>query len=520
MSGIFDKKTEAVNRREARTQKELKEKKKVRIIATTIVVVLAVLFCGALFLNSKFIRRTLPAITIGDVNFTAVEFDYFYNSAYLEFSEMINSDYPDYSYLLPTGRPFSNQINYLNGEGEPWSETFIAMAVDTMTELAQFYSAAKAAGYTLTDEKRQELEDQISSLVMQAIMYGYPSFNSFLQMVYGPNIHEDSYRKVIEFSFIAREYSRHIYESFIYSDRELADYYNEKRDSLDNFTYRYFLVNAEYVYRDDFETDEEYEEASEAALEDAREKAAEIAAGVVTENDFLAAALDYNEDIYSSPDSTLIVYPGLWIGSEYESWIKDPERRLGDITTVDVASGTYIIFFVERDPNEYRMAEMRQILIMPETISADDYLEGEDDPQYLEDVENAWEQARERAETVLALFIEGGATEELLLELMEEYSDDWTEGGFYDEISKDMSHKKMIREVEEFLFDPSREYGDFELVKSEAYGYHLLFFMGYGERYCDYTAERGIRERDYYAWLDSFTPIEAVRRWAFILTMQ
>ena len=84
MSGLFDKRSDGATRREARTQKEQQARQKSRIIAISVLLVVALLFVAALFINSNFIRRTLPAITIGGRSFTAAEFDYFYNMAVFE----------------------------------------------------------------------------------------------------------------------------------------------------------------------------------------------------------------------------------------------------------------------------------------------------------------------------------------------------------------------------------------------------------------------------------------------------
>ena len=518
MSATFEKRTDGSNRRQVRVQKELQEKRKFRIITITVVAVLAVLFIGALFVNSKFIRRNLPAISIGGERFSAAEFDYFYNNAYLEYSQMIQSNYPDLAYLLPTGKPFSSQINQMTGE--PWSKTFESMAIENITGLARLHKAAMAAGFVLSDEKRQALEDSIESLMAQSAMLSFPSFEAFLHAYYGVNINEKVFRRVFEYIYIASEYSQYVYDSFKYNEAELTDYYSENSDSLDIFTYRYFMVTADSVAEDDYDTTEEYDAAKEAAKASASENAVKILAGIEDEDGFISAAREYNEVTFDNPDSTLINYPGSWISGDYASWLKEAGRLYGDVTTVDTSTGTYIVFFVDRDNNEYRMPEMRQILILRESIDPDDYDEGEDDPAYQEAVENAEIEAGDRAENVLKLFTEGGGTEEYLLELMPDYSDDTTNGGFYDEISKDVSHRKMIKEIENWLFDPVREYGDFEMIRSEAYGYHLVFFMGHGERYCDYAAEQGLRGRDYSAWEDGLDQGDAVTHWAYKLTLQ
>jgi len=125
------------------------------------------------------------------------------------------------------------------------------------------------------------------------------------------------------------------------------------------------------------------------------------------------------------------------------------------------------------------------------------------------------------------LFIAGGATESLLIELTAEHSDDLADG-LYTEIarfsyqSRHMADVRSIREVpeiEQWLFDGSRQIGDSELIYTEAFGYHLLYFTGYGERFSDFIAADRMRGRDHMAWLEGFEEdVGIVRHWALALT--
>jgi len=532
MSGVFDKKTEKVSKREERVLREQKEKKKTRIIAITTVVVFAILVAGSLVLNSKFIRRKMPAINIGGVNFTAAEFDYFFYNAYYEYSNMIYQQFGDSaSSMLPTtGKPLKSQPYPYAEEAETWADVFILNATEQMSEIVQIYNAARAAGFEMPAETAQLLEEDIANLRMYADAYGYPSLDAFIQQNFGASINEATYRKALEFTSYASAYSEHVNDSFEYSAGELADYYNEHRDEYDTFTFRYFLYRVDTVSEADYDSTEDYEAAKEAAQAECLAKAEDIVAGIFSEDDFVAAAHDYDHSQFEDPASTLKVYPGSWLGNYYGPWLKESGRAYGDVSTADSAGGTYIVFYIDRDSNEYNLVEMRQILVMreevdPEMLNAEDIdvsdllsPDFDADAAYELAVAKADERARIKAETALSLFEEGGATEDALLGLMEEYSDDTAEGGFYDLISKDASQNKMILEVENWLFAPGRKYGDYGIVRSEDYGYHLLFFMGFGERLCDYLADTNMRKADFADWKASLAPVESNKLWGFVLT--
>ena len=518
MSGTFDKKSSGAIRRQARLEKELKAKRKTRIIAISVSAVLAVLLIGALFINSKYARRTLPAVTIGGRGFSAAEFDYFYRTASYEYIDLYNSQLGEYaSDYLPANQhpPYTNQINPMTGD--PWSDTFKDYAISNMTNLVQKYNAAIAAGFVMSDEDRAKMESDIDMIRTQAATYEGATFESYLQAAFGPNMNEALFRKISEMISISNAYNNQMRDSFTFTNAELAAYYDENKDTLDIYAHRFFLVRPEAVSQEDYETTDEYDAAVADALDESRALAAQFAAGIESEDDFIAAAREYDETLFADDDSTLREYPGAWLGSDYGPWLMEPDRQYGDVTAAESTSGAYVVFFVSRDSNDYRMTEMRQMLFMRPTVSPEDYAEGADDPEYLEAFELADAEARERAEAMLDLFVRGGATEDALLMVMTGNTDDSTEGGFYDKISKDLSGEmKVVPEIEEWLFDPARHYGDYELIRTESYGYHLVFFMGYGERYCDYLAESKLRDEAHKAWSEGLDPVDVAERWAFI----
>jgi len=520
MSETFEKRLDGASRRQSRLEKERKEKKKVRLITLIVVTVLALIFASAMFINSKLIRRILPAITIGDVNFSAVEYDYYFTTAYNEYQNQMYSYLGEgaIDYLPSTDSPLSEQVQ--NEEtGETWEDNFANSAIQRMTGMAQIYSAAMAAGYKLPADSAEEISSQITDLKEQAEMYGFPSFARYLQQVFGSSMTEASLRKIMERSFLASSYSKHIYDSYEYSTNELAAYYSENADSLDKFIFRVFTVEAEPIEHD-HETEEEYveedEAANEASVAAAREMAALIASGINSVDDFISAAKEYNEVYYGEPDSTLVEYSGSdLINLDFGDWLQDSARTRGNVMTQDIDTGSYVVCFVERDKNEYRTVNMRQIQVVPEMVDSSVYDDGEEDPEYLVEVQQAEANAEARATEALNQFTNGGGTQEKLIELMEEYSSDSTEGGLYENLSKGY----MPQEINDWLFDPARKEGDYKLIKTD-YGHHLVFFVGFGERSCDVSAENGLRERDYGAWTESLVEAEPVTRWAFSLTQK
>jgi len=528
MSGMFEPKSNKATRKIERTQKEEKARRKSKIIKIVVISVLLVTTATALILNSGFIRRTVPVVTIDGVSFNTAEFEYFFNSEYIEYANFM-SQFQGMSGMMPEqGIPLSRQIYDIDpetGEETTWAEFFVTGAINKLTNLVSVYKAAKAYGFELSDEHLDAIEEELSMMSIQSMFSGYPSVDSYLKQVFGSGMNERVFREVKEFTTTASAYRTHVRDSFEYSNDTLAAYYAENTDILDIITYRQFMVNIEYLDQEDYASEAEFIEATEAAQEEARSEAAEIINGIQSEQEFIEAAGEYME-FYYDPDSTLRTSQAGRLDVTTSDWLLDEARNYGDTGLFDTDQGTNILLFVSRDDNSYRTVGMRQILIMREQIDPMEFPEGEFDPGYLQALEVAEREATERAEMMHMQFIALGETESAFNELMLEYTDDTTVDGAYFNISKYpyqseyFSSMKVVPEIEDWLFYEGRVVGDTELIYTSAFGYHLLYFTGLEEPFFELIADDRMRTRDHTAWLDDLTLGEPVRHFALRLLVQ
>ena len=516
MSGMFEPKTDKASRKIAQTQKEIKEKKKKRTRTVIILVVLALVAAIAITINSSFIRRTLPVVTIDGRGFNTAEFEYFFNAEYNDFAEDLQQQGLEV-FLPDPARPLSEQI-YDNQTGMTWAQFITEKTMANLSEITAMYNMAKAAGFVLTQEQTDEIDMELEMIAFQAMISGFPTSDSLLQRMFGNSMNERIFRNILEFLFTARYYSEHIRESFSYTQDSLAAYYAENKDELDVYNFRVLDIYIDMMV-DFIDDDDELIDTPEAA----REKALQIADGIITEEDFLEAARDQAWGDFS-PDATLLRMQGGWLDDEeIFAWLTDDSRSYGNVTVIDVDYGSMIIFFISRDDNSYRTKGFRQILISREQIDPMDFPDGTADPEYLDALEDAEELIDERAELVYALFEAMGRSEQALLDLMEEHSDDPSEGGLYTDITKlpyqsaYIQTMRVVKEIEEWLFDENRQPGDSELILTEAFGYHLVYFTGEGGTFSDMMAEDRMRTRDHNAWAAAIPLGSASKTAAFIL---
>jgi len=516
MSGMFEPKTDKASRKIAQTQKETKEKKKKKIITITIIVVLVLVSALAITINSSFIRRTLHVVRIGDVGFTAAEFEYFFTSEFADYSEFM-SQFQGMEGILPDPtRPLSGQI-FDPQTGETWADFITNRVFSNMVETTAMYKAAKTDGFVLTQEQVDGIDEELAMVSIQAMISGFPSSDMLLQRMFGNSMNERIYRKILEFLFISRFYSEHIRESFVYTPDAINTYYSQNKDELDVFNFRVLDINIAI-------TDENADDDDIiSTAEEARERAMQVAAGISNEDDFLRAVREIEGDDFD-PNNTLLRMQGGWFDDEeISSWLSDSSRVTGDVTVIDADYGSTVFFFISRDDNNYRTTGFRQILISREQIDPMDFPGGTEDPDYKTALEHADLELSERAELVYTLFNAMGRNEQALLDLIDEHSDDNSEGGLYTNISKVpyqsayIQTMRVVIEIEDWLFNESRQIGDSELILTEAFGYHLVFFTGEGDIFSGLMAEDRMRTRDHNEWVEGLPRSTPVKTAAFIL---
>lgn len=113
-----------------------------------------------------------------------------------------------------------------------------------------------------------------------------------------------------------------------------------------------------------------------------------------------------------------------------------------------------------------KVVDVRHILIMPEGATSAT-IRTETFP------EEAWAASEAKAQQILDQWLAGEKTEESFAELAKEHSMDGNaaEGGIY----KNLVTGQMVEEFDSWCFDPSREIGDCEIVKT-VFGYHVMFY--------------------------------------------
>ena len=479
-------------------QVKAEKRKRNTIIYTIIGIVVVILAAALLIWDSGMIQRSATVATIDGEKVSAPQVAYYY------YNNPIISTAQTYSQYGISGFPFSlstspkNQVISADAAeqlglddvyvGSTYHEYFVDYALNSLRQEYALRAAAKDAGYTLSAEGKESVDqamENLDSILDQYLaVYGANlSRTSYLQQVYGKTMTAGKYRTCVENALLASEFYNANFDSLTaYSEEELNAYYQENQTAMDTYHFyrRFFDGSAETTTDEEGNTVEPTDEETEAAMAAAKDEAEAALAEVEGKLNAVRNNEDYTEfsELLDSSD----------VGYE---WLTDAERQPGDATILDSTSGYYLLVFEERYRDETPTVNVRHILVKaaheddPATEDVDESTESPTDEDFAA--------AEQKAQDILAQWKAGEATEESFAALAEEYSADAgsnTNGGLYEKVYEG----RMIDTFNDWIFDSARQSGDTGLVKNEVSttkGWHIIYYIGQDEPVWITTARSG-----------------------------
>ena len=380
----------------------------------------------------------------------------------------------------------------ISDEFDTWDDYFKDAAKKNLVQVTALCDAAEKAGVTLDEDDQHEIDEQFSYIELAAKQYKYNSVSKYLQAAYGNGATKKVVRHMMELSQLATKYSQQQYDSYTYTPEEIEASYAKNANAYDTYSYQYYFVQAdtEDTTGDDGNTTSKTTDATMAA---AKATADKIAAATHDADSF-AAAVEANVPAKESEDGAATA-PSVTDNTDtkgsgfssavYADWLYSADRHANDVTVVEQEnSGYYVVLFESRDNNQYNTVNVRHILIKAEDSDSDGTYSDEDK-----------QKAKDAIDDVYERWTQSGQTEDDFAQLAESFSQDSgsnTKGGLYEHVYKG----QMVQEFNDFCFDPARQPGDVSIVfnESDSYcGYHLVYYVGQGERYCDYLGDQALR---------------------------
>ena len=493
------------------TEKQLtaqKEAKKNHLYTSLFVVVMAVILVIALVVGVKqtittsgIREKNTTALTVGGHELNSVEMNYF-------FMDAVNNFYSNYgSYASMFGLDVTKPLNeqFVDEEaGLTWADDFMTSAKDSAASTYAMVDAAAAAGFSLPEEDRAELESQLASLDLYATMYGYSNADAYLKAMYGTGASRKTYESYCEKQMLASAFYSNYAESLTYEDADLRAAEAENFGAYSSYSYNsYYLATSRFLTggTTDSEGSTTYSDEEKAASVAAAEAAAKTLTGKeITDAaalDTAIAALEINGGSGSSTYSENTLYNSL--NASFRDWMADSSRKAGDVayfpsTSGETVSGYYVVMFQDSTDNNFAMKNVRHILVTPSHDHAEDETHEDGETYSAEELAAA----KAAADEILASWKAGEATEESFALLANEKSadGDGTTGGLYENIYPG----QMVEAFENWCYDAARKTGDTDIVETE-YGYHVMYFVGDSEMsYRDYQIENELRSNALNEW--------------------
>lgn len=486
-----------------RDEQKAKERRSIGIMVGVVILILALavffLFKDTIIPNAKEASETRAyrsetAVTIGNRSYSPAEINYYYINAY---QNAANSyDAAQYGLDTSAGPVGLGSQPYLGQSPEgkniaTWRDYLLDQVFTTLSELQGVLAYAEQNGIALTDEEIAEVDATMSSYQTYASMYGFTDVDKFLAANYGRGVDQKLVRQAeLDNALANKAYSAYA-ESLSFTQAQLDDKYASYNGMYDSVSYAFYTVNAQ--------ADEEGS-VSDLAKAEAYAEAEAVVTSYKDGGDVEDLYERFNGYIESELGDSATLdenYPLIYLSGDTGSWLMG-DRQPGDVTVITEGDSATAVLFLERNSNRYHTVSVRHILIKAEA--------GEDGSWS----DEALAAAKTEAERILNLWKSGEATEESFAKLAKEYSQDTgsaSNGGLYENISKG----QMVPEFEAFCFE-DHQAGDTGIVygSNGSYaGYHVMFFVGEGDLYCNLLAKQALQEEAISAWTESFH-VEAV----------
>lgn len=340
-------------------------------------------------------------------------------------------------------------------------EMLEALTNEEMAQTYAVYDEAQRNGFSLSDAQKESLESEIASLDSYAGYAGFSSGQAYLVAAYGTGCDTKRYLEYLELTRTAQLYGELHQQETPFSDDEVNSYYEAHREEFDTVSYRCFYLDS----KADAEAFADAAQGSETAFaEQAREYASEDEA-----------------DSYGSDDATLYSdHTVNTLPDELHDWLVDPARTNGETTVIQGGENWTVVQFVDNwtKYEDEKTIDVRHIL-----ISANE--------------ETTAEQAKARADEILAEYKAGEQTEAAFGELAKQYSADGnaSQGGIYEGVTPG----QMVETFNDWCFDPSRQPGDTGVVETQ-FGAHVMYFVGQGGNQLYNKALDALRDEELENW--------------------
>jgi hypothetical protein len=457
------------------------------VIATIVVcgiLLVAVVLFSVITRSSAYLKQQ-EAVKVGDNVVNAVEFGYFYTTAYNSF---INQ-YGNYLSLLGYDSSLT-PANQTSKYGEQtWVEYFTEQASAAAVRQSVMLQEGKKAGFTVDEAKQTEyVNSAVTQIETYAALYGRTPA-SYLDAMYGNGMDMATFKKCIANEYYVSEYSNQVYENIEVSDEEIEEYKNENIATFTTFDGN--------LYTYSFKANDE--ESKAEALNNVN---ALIAAATSSEafeqfvqNQIASKDTEDTEEEKETEIKDITVVDGAYVNTyteDVQEWILSEERAAGDVEYFEGTNKYTVVYYDNTELKDYNLRDIELALVTFETVEDD---EETDEDESEVSVKNR-EEARNTAQAFLDEFKAGEQTAEAFHALaqskLEGEKPTLAGANSVDAITNEGNNP----EIEKWLFDEARKVGDVEIVEVEG-GYYIVYYAAENEAFWKVSSSVSVQNEKY-----------------------
>lgn len=300
------------------------------------------------------------AATAGDSSLTNGELQVYYQTGMLNF-------YSQYGmYLMYMGVDFSQPLDqqvYDANTNMTWQEFLLESALQNwqlFTAMRDFATENAEFHYEFDEEELEYVNNLSNRIQEMTEASGYTDPEEFVKAQIGVTATVEGLRSYMENEYFYVSYYAYLQEKLAPTMEQIELYFVENQEALassgitkesgDVVDVRHILIMPEGGTTDESGATTYSEEEWEAARAEAQELLDQWKSGEATEESFSKLANEHTEDTGSQTTGGL--YTGVTEGqmvTEFNDWIFDETRQMGDTELVKTTYGYHIMYFVKRE---------------------------------------------------------------------------------------------------------------------------------------------------------------------------
>ncbi len=303
--------------------------------------------------------QTLVA-TVGEVQLVNRQLQMYYWMGFYDVWGYFYNQYGEYTpyYIgLDYTKPMKDQS--IPDGSRNWDQYLLENALNTWHRYQVLGKLAKAEGYIVTNEIRQELDDTRASMEATAKEKGV-DVNDLIADEMGAGVTIEDYLGYLELYLLGMDYFNDLYDNVEITPDRLNEYYEANketfavsgitRESGNIGNVRHILIMPEGGTTVEGSPYKSYTEDEWAAcLAEAQTVLDLWKSGEATEESFIEMTGKYTQDTGYAQNGGL--YTDVYVGSGYveafESWVSDPARKSGDCELVKTEYGYHIMYLID-----------------------------------------------------------------------------------------------------------------------------------------------------------------------------